>query len=139
MRDVSPPRQDPGPATAVLVITEPVTRDAAPALCDRLQTLLRESRAEVIVIDVRGLLANASSIEAIVRMQLAVRRRGREIRLHRVSPELEGLLSFVGLSGVVETGGAGGTDSGRRGGRQPEQREQPRGVQERVDRDDPLT
>ena len=117
----------------MLVIGAPIGDGDVTRLCERLTELARGSDAEVIVCDVRELAADARSIDALARLQLTARRLGRRIRLHRMSPELDALLSFCGLADVV---GGGGPALLGRCLRQPEERKQPRGVEERVDRDD---
>jgi anti-anti-sigma regulatory factor len=84
-------------------------------------------RSRTIVCDVSALAADASAVDALARLQLAVRRLGHELRLRHASNELQQLLQFVGLDGVlrVEAGG------------EPEEREEPLGVQEERELDDP--
>ena len=118
----------------MLVIGAPIADGDVARLCGRLTALARGSDAEIVVCDVRELAADARSIDALARLQLTARRLGRRIRLHRASRELDALLSFCGLADVV--GGAARLDLFGRCLRQPEERKQPRGVEERVDRDD---
>jgi hypothetical protein len=94
----------PEPTTAVLVIAHPVAEGDTEQLCERLHALTRESGAEVIVCDVRALAADARSVDALARLQLTARRLGCRIRLVRASPQLDDLLSFLGLSDVVGCG-----------------------------------
>ena len=125
------------PATALLVIRAPIGDGDAARLCERLSALAHGSDAEVIVCDVSALTADARSIDALARLQLTARRLGRRIRLHRASRELDELLAFLGLDDVVGGGvGPSRLDLFGRCLRQAEEREQPRGVEERVDRDD---
>ena len=70
------PPPSPEPTTAVLVIARPVAQGDAEQLCERLQTLARDSGAEVIVCDVRALAADARSVDALARLQLTARRLG---------------------------------------------------------------
>jgi ABC-type transporter Mla MlaB component len=123
------------PSTSVLVIAGPIGAGDMPMLCERLRMLLVSSDAEVIVCDVRALEADAVTVDALARLQLTARRFGRRIRLHRTSRELDQLLSFVGLAEVLATG----TGSGLGLERQSEEREQSRGVEERVDREDAVS
>lgn len=88
----------------MLVIAGPVGDGDAARLCERLTALAEASDAEAIVCDVRALAADASSVEALARLQLTARRLGRRIRLHRASGELDALLAFLGLSDVVGSG-----------------------------------
>jgi ABC-type transporter Mla MlaB component len=122
----------PQPSTSVLVIAGPIGADDMPMLCERLRLLLVSSAAEVIVCDVHALDADAVTVDALARLQLTARRFGRQVRLHRASRELDQLLQFVGLAEVLATA----TGSGVELERQPEEREQARGVEKRVDRED---
>ena len=103
----------PEPTTAVLVIARPVAHGDAEQLCEQLQALASESAPEVVVCDVRALAADARSVDALARLQLTARRLGCEIRLVRASPELDDLLSFLGLAGVVGCGGIRRASSSR--------------------------
>jgi hypothetical protein len=114
----------------VLVIDHPI-RDV-PGLCASLVVLLENSDADVIACDISALPADAVTVDALARMQLTARRCGRRIRLHRASHEVQQLLSFVGLADVV----GAGPGLELRPGRQTEEREHPRRVEERVDRGD---
>jgi hypothetical protein len=85
----------------VLVIDGPVAAADVPRLCASLGDMLRRSDADVVVCDVRTLAADATTIEALARLQLTARRRGCRIRLLRASPDLDRLVSFVGLADVL--------------------------------------
>ena len=79
--------------------------------------------------DVSELAAELAAVDALARLSLVARRLGCPLKVRRASPELRDLVELCGLTdalGVV-----------RRNGRQPEQREQPVDVEERVDPDDP--
>lgn len=125
---MSPPAQ-PEPSIGVLVIAGPIGEGDVPRLCERLRVLLSSSDVELVVCDVRALAADAVTVDALARLQLTARRLGRQIKLHRASSGLEELLSFAGLGDVVGLGLL-------RPKRLPEEREQPRRVEEGVDRDD---
>ena len=84
----------------VLVIDGPVAARDVPRLCAHLRALLSGSDADVIV-DVRTLAADAVTIEALARLQLTARRLGRRISVRRASPDLDRLVSFVGLADVL--------------------------------------
>ena len=75
-----------------------------PLLCARLRALLSAGTADIVV-DVRTLAADAVTIEALARLQLTARRLGRRISLRRPSPDLDRLVSFVGLADVLPTCG----------------------------------
>jgi anti-anti-sigma regulatory factor len=79
-----------------------------------------------VIRDVQGLAANATTVEALARAQLAARRHGGRLLLRNVSPELRELIVFAGLEGVLLL----------EAGREPEEREQTPGVEEGVEPDD---
>ncbi|MEU0359454.1 STAS domain-containing protein [Streptomyces cyaneofuscatus] len=87
----------------VLVVTGRVTRDAVPALCAELETLLNDPRsAGPAECDVGGVeRPDLALVEAVARLSLVARRAGRQLRLRRVGPELQELLDLVGLADVV--------------------------------------
>jgi hypothetical protein len=70
---------------------------------------------------------DCATIDRIARLQLAVRRRGLELRLRNANDPLVDLIGFVGLAGVLRVESE----------RQPEEREDPRCVEEERELDDP--
>lgn len=111
-----------------LVISGPLTPAGAAALCERARSELERSGAEVLVCDVAGLTRpDAGTIEALARLQLTARRLGRQVRLRDPSRELGELLDLFGLTDVLRVEPR----------RQPEEREQPLRVEERVEMGDP--
>ena len=75
------------------------------------------------------------AVEALARLRLTARRLGCGLRLRGPSRALEQVLAFCGLCDVLPVEGElGGL---RWYGGEPEQREQPRGVEERVEARDP--
>lgn len=98
-----------------------------PAACDGLRTLVGAADGlDVVVCDVGELKADLVTVEVLVRLRLTAGRLGCRLVLRGVSRELAELLAFCGLSAGL----------GWRG-RKPEEGEQARGVEERVDRADP--
>ena len=85
-----------------------------------------EPRPSPLVCDVHALAADALTVDALARLQLAARRVGHELALGGASRELLELLDLCGLRGVlhVEVGG------------QPEEREQRVRVEEERELDD---
>jgi hypothetical protein len=76
----------------------------------------------VIVCDVAALASgDLGTVDALARLTLEARRFGLELRLAGVPRELGELIAFAGLAEVLLS-----VDSGR----QPEQREQARGIEE---------
>jgi hypothetical protein len=114
------------PPQPVWVLAGPIAAGDAEDLCERLLVVLTSSDASVLVCDVRGLQADVVTVDALARLQLTARRLGRRIELRSGTPELDRLLAFVGLADVLGLGPL----------RQTEEREQPRRVEERVDRGD---
>ncbi|MDX6534094.1 MAG: hypothetical protein QOF68_1838 [Gaiellales bacterium] len=86
------------PHAVAFAIRGPIARDDLPGLCDRVCTLLRSSDAAVLFCDVSGVEPDAVCVEALARLQVAVRRTGCQVRLRGASGELLDLLAFMGLS-----------------------------------------
>jgi anti-anti-sigma regulatory factor len=91
-----------GAGTAlILVVTAPITRADIPGLCARLRGLLDASDSVRVVCDMTEFShPDAVAIDALGRLQLAVRRRAKSIELRNASPELRELLGLVGLVDV---------------------------------------
>jgi hypothetical protein len=73
-----------------------------------------------IVCDLRGVAADCVTVDALARLHLAARRSGVELSLRHASTELQELLAFTGLSGVL----------GLEPGRQSEERKDSLGGEE---------
>lgn len=82
-------------------ITGPIARADLPGLCERVCRLLERSGATVASCDVRGVEADAVTVDALARLQLAARRHGCRVRLRNACPELVELVAFVGLGDVL--------------------------------------
>ena len=115
------------PTTVVFAVAGPIARVDLPAICGAFATLLEATDADVALCDVGALSADAVTVDALARIQLAARRMGREVVLRHVADDLRDLLAFVGLTAAlrIEPGG------------QAEQREQRLGVEEERELDDP--
>ena len=79
----------------------PITRPDLPGLCGRVCALLERGAAGVALCDVRGVPADAVTVDALAQLQLAARRRGCRIRLQNGTRELRELVELMGLSDVV--------------------------------------
>lgn len=91
----------PAPGSLILVVTAPITRSDIPGLCARLRGLLDAGDEPRVVCDVAAFAEpDAVTIDALARLQLAVRRRGKSIELRNASAGLRALLALVGLSDV---------------------------------------
>ncbi len=88
-------------AALALVVTAPIARSDIPGLCARVRGLLDASDAERVVCDMAAFShPDAVAIDALGKLALAVRRRGKTIELLRASAELRDLLNLVGLADV---------------------------------------
>jgi ABC-type transporter Mla MlaB component len=88
-------------ATIVLAIHGPIARSDLPGLCERVCSLLAGGGAEVVWCDVAGVEADAATVDALARLQLAALRHGCRIRLRGAGPELRELVRFMGLTEVL--------------------------------------
>ena len=91
-----------GPSAAVLELRGAITRSDIHALCARVQALLEQRDAEVVVCDVAAVSApDCGTVDALARMQLTAKRLGGELRVRGASDELHELLAMAGLCDVV--------------------------------------
>jgi ABC-type transporter Mla MlaB component len=89
------------PQTLTFAIRGPIARADLPGLCDRICALLRGSGATVAVCEVGEVTADAVTIDALARLQVAARRNGCQVRLRCASSELLELIAFMGLRDVL--------------------------------------
>jgi ABC-type transporter Mla MlaB component len=95
----------PAPSTVRIPIEGPIVRDDVPALCERVETLMAESGAEVVICEVSGVAVDAVAVEALARLQLGARRHGCRVRLcGGAPPELLDLVELMGLTNVLPCG-----------------------------------
>jgi ABC-type transporter Mla MlaB component len=89
------------PSTITFAIWGPIEREDLPALCDRVCALLERTGASLALCDVAGIAADAVTVDALARLQLAARRHRCVIRLRGASVELCNLVAFMGLADVL--------------------------------------
>jgi ABC-type transporter Mla MlaB component len=89
------------PRTVAFAIGGPIARADLPGLGDRVCALLAAAAADVAFCDVAGVAADAVTVDALARLQLAARRAGCQVRLRHASDELRELLAFMGLRDVL--------------------------------------
>jgi len=89
------------PRTIVFAVAGPTARTDLLGLCTRACALLERSGADVAFCDVGGVDADALTVEALARLQLAARRHGCHVRLRNASTELRDLVAFMGLRDVL--------------------------------------
>jgi ABC-type transporter Mla MlaB component len=83
------------------VVNGPVVRADLPGLYQRVCCLLEGSAAVVAFCEVERVGADAVTVDALARLQLAAHRHGCQVRLRGASDELRELLGFMGLSAVL--------------------------------------
>jgi ABC-type transporter Mla MlaB component len=88
-------------STITFAIRGPLVREDLPDLYKRVCVLLGGAGAEVAVCDVDGIAADAVSVDALARLQLAARRHRCRIEFRHASPELRDLIAFMGLDDVI--------------------------------------
>ena len=79
----------------------PIARDDLPGLCERVCAVLSKNGAGIVHCDVLGVDADAVTVDALARLQLAARRQGCQVRLRNASSELLDLVAFMGLRDVL--------------------------------------
>lgn len=112
---------------ADVLLVGAITRAESRAARERLRAIIDAGGAQVVACDVRAVTADARAVDALARLHLTARQLGCRLRLRHASLELEELVAFCGLGDVLPGELAGG----HRG--QAEEREQPLGVEERVE------
>ena len=89
------------PQTIAFAIWGPIARDDLPGLCDRVCEMLRREGPAGAFCDVATVPADAVTVDALARLQLAARRSGCQVRLRSASRELRELVAFMGLQDVL--------------------------------------
>ena len=122
------------PRAMVLMIGGEIARADVPRLCSRIQGFLEDADVPFVICDVNGIVdPDAAAVDVLARLQLVAGRIGCELQLRSVGNELRELLVLAGLSDVLPSC----DDLRVEPGRQPEQREEPLGVEEEVEPGDP--
>ena len=91
----------PAPSTITFRVWGPIEPDDLPGLSGRVCAALRTGGAAVAFCDVEGVPADAVTVDALARLQLAARRTGCQVRLRNAASELIELVAFMGLSDVL--------------------------------------
>jgi anti-anti-sigma factor len=122
------------PSTIVVVLDGVLDSGDATALSERLQASVEGAGARLIVCDVGGLVdPSGVAVDVLARLQLTARRLGCRLCLRDASLELRDLIAFTGLEDVLPLDAALRVESGR----QTEEGEEARGVEEERDPADP--
>ena len=91
----------PASRTITFAVWGPIDRADLPGLSGRVCALLAANRGTVVHCDVAGVSADAATVEALARLQLAARRYACQVRLRNASPALLELVAFMGLRDVL--------------------------------------
>src|SRR6266480_5501539 len=84
-----------------IVISGPIAPTDLPGLYRRVCALLEGSDAVLAVCDVDGITADAVTVDALARLQLAASRHQCQVKLRGASAELRKLVTFMGLRDVL--------------------------------------
>jgi len=84
-----------------LVINGPIARGDLPGLYRRVCALLESCDTPVAFCEVERVNADAVTVDALARLQLAARRHGCQVRLRGASNELRQLVGLMGLNAVL--------------------------------------
>jgi ABC-type transporter Mla MlaB component len=103
--------RDSPPRTLLLEVYGPLARSDLPGLYARTCSLLRQDEIDLVLCSVAGIAPDAVAVEALARLQLAARRCGAEVRLHRASPELLEVVEFMGLTEALPEEGPLGPEA----------------------------
>jgi ABC-type transporter Mla MlaB component len=87
--------------TIDFAVRGPIGRGDLPGLCDRVCGLFARDRPAVAFCDVAGVPADAVTVDALARLQLAAQRHGCRVHLRNASSELHELVAFMGLRDVL--------------------------------------
>jgi ABC-type transporter Mla MlaB component len=91
----------PARGAITILISGPIAPADLPGLYTRVCGLLEGCDAAFAVCDVRGVDADAVTVNALARLQLAARRHQCQVRLRGASKELRELVAFMGLLDVL--------------------------------------
>jgi ABC-type transporter Mla MlaB component len=87
-------------STIAFAIVSPIERSDLPGLFSRVCRLLGSGATHALC-DVSDAHADAVTVDALARLQLAARRSGCQVRLVNASHELRTLVAFMGLQDVL--------------------------------------
>ena len=89
------------PTAMTFSITGPILRSDLPGLSQRVCRLLDGSECRALYCDASGVAADAVTVDALARLQLAAHKHGCRITLQGASGELLELLALMGLEDVL--------------------------------------
>ncbi|HXZ99453.1 MAG TPA: STAS domain-containing protein [Candidatus Binatia bacterium] len=86
---------------AALTIRGPLARADLPGLCQRVGQLLGAGQSRLVDCYVSDVAADAVTVDALARLQLAVKRHGCRVRLRCPSKALAEIVALMGLDDVL--------------------------------------
>ncbi|MFL6017270.1 MAG: lipid asymmetry maintenance protein MlaB [Gaiellaceae bacterium] len=87
--------------TIAFAVRGPIERSDLAGLCDRVCALFARTAPTVAFCDVSDVPADAVTVDALARLQLAAHRCACTVRLRNASPQLRSLVDFMGLEDVL--------------------------------------
>ena len=91
----------PARGAITILISGPIAPTDLPGLYKRVCVILDGCDAALAICDVDGVNADAVTVDALARLQLAARRHQCQVRLRGASNELRELVAFMGLRDVL--------------------------------------
>ncbi len=91
----------PPQTSLVFAIYGPIERTDLPGLCARVCQLFGGAQPGIAYCDVQSVPADAVTVDALARLQLAARAYALQVRLRNASPPLIDLIAFLGLDAVL--------------------------------------
>jgi ABC-type transporter Mla MlaB component len=87
--------------TISFTVHGPIERGDLPGLCNRVCALFARTAPQVALCDVSDVAADAVTVDALARLQLAAKRCGCTVHLRNACDELLDLVAFMGLENVL--------------------------------------
>ena len=87
--------------SVVFAIHGPIAEADLPGLCARVCDVLGAAAGQDVTCDVIDVAADAVTVDALARLQLAANRRRCRVHLRNATPELRDLVAFMGLDEVL--------------------------------------
>ncbi len=85
-----------------VVLRGPISRAEIASLCDGARALLDANDAELVVVDLDGLVdPDVVTVDAMARLQVTARRLGRGVRFRGACREVHELVALTGLGEVL--------------------------------------
>jgi len=83
------------------ILSGPIASSDLAGLCRRVCAKLERTGAALALCDVQDVSADAVTVDALARLQLAAHRHACQVRLRRASDDLRELVAFMGLQDIL--------------------------------------